>query len=379
MPKLKYIFVHGLSGWGQYDSMYKRMPYWGMHGGDLISFLRKSGFDCYAASVDPTGSAWDRACELYAQIAGKRTDYGKYHSEQYNHARYGKDFTDRPLIKEWSDDTRLVLIGHSFGGVTARLFAELLSNGDRDEQNSTRDGSLSELFKGGYSKRIFSIVTLAAPTNGTTAYDLFEDPDFDPSSVKVPVWSKAFAKMMSAGTSPKRDYRDPKDYADYDMHVDRAKEINERIQTLPEVYYFSVPCSKTALSDGKHVPQKGMEQLFTMRSYQIGAYTGTTRGGIAIGEEWKENDGLVNTYSALAPHNAPRCPYDAEKIEPGIWNVLPVLKEDHMYLQGGLGKRHNIRPFYTGLITMIDELYNKETRRKAWMHLKQSSPEEAPE
>ncbi|MBQ1506680.1 MAG: hypothetical protein IIZ48_07945, partial [Erysipelotrichales bacterium] len=176
-----------------------------------------------------------------------------------------------------------------------------------------------------------------------------------------------------------RDYRDPKDYADYDMHVDRAQEINERIQTLPEVYYFSVPCSKTALSDGKHVPQKGMEQLFTMRSYQIGAYTGTTRGGIAIGEEWKENDGLVNTYSAIAPHNAPSCPFDAMKIEPGIWNVMPVLKEDHMYLQGGLAKRHDIRPFYTGLITMIDELYNKETRRKAWMHLKQSSPEEAPE
>ena len=24
-----YIFVHGLSGWGEYDAQYKLMPYWG--------------------------------------------------------------------------------------------------------------------------------------------------------------------------------------------------------------------------------------------------------------------------------------------------------------------------------------------------------------
>lgn len=41
-----------------------------------MDFLREKGYDCHAASVSPTGSAWDRACELYAQLAGKRTDYG---------------------------------------------------------------------------------------------------------------------------------------------------------------------------------------------------------------------------------------------------------------------------------------------------------------
>ena len=42
--KLVYVFVHGLSGWGSYDETYKRMPYWGMRGGDLISFLNEQGF-----------------------------------------------------------------------------------------------------------------------------------------------------------------------------------------------------------------------------------------------------------------------------------------------------------------------------------------------
>ena len=77
MGKLTLIFVHGLSGWGSYDAAYQRMPYWGMRGGDLMAFLRQQGFDCYAASVAPTGSAWDRACELYARLSAPEWITGK--------------------------------------------------------------------------------------------------------------------------------------------------------------------------------------------------------------------------------------------------------------------------------------------------------------
>ncbi len=80
MSRLTYVFVHGLSGWGSYDDAYRRIPYWGMRGGDLMVHLRDRGYDCYAASVAPDGSAWDRACELYAQIAGTKVDYGEAHS-----------------------------------------------------------------------------------------------------------------------------------------------------------------------------------------------------------------------------------------------------------------------------------------------------------
>lgn len=37
---MKFIFVHGLSGWGSYDSQYKWIPYWGMTGGDVINSLK---------------------------------------------------------------------------------------------------------------------------------------------------------------------------------------------------------------------------------------------------------------------------------------------------------------------------------------------------
>ncbi len=346
MSDLKYIFVHGLSGWGSYDKAYARTPYWGMRGGDLMAVLREKGFDCYAASVAPTGSAWDRACELYAQIAGCRVDYGKTHSSRCNHERFGRDFSECPLIEGWGKDTRLVLLGHSFGGATIRLFSELLAKGDPEEKAD----DASPFFLGGMGDRIRAIVTLASPMNGTTAYDMFDDPAFDPTSVKVPWWSNVFANFMSTGIKAKADGRDPSDCAAFDMHIDNALAMNSRISTLPHVYYFSVPFSFS--TDMR--PKKGMEPLFTRHSYRICAYTGRTRGGVEIDDSWRENDGLVNTISAKVPSGAPSKPLDRSAIESGVWNVFPVMEGDHMWAQGGLMKRHDIRAFYLDLLSLID-------------------------
>ena len=354
MSSLRFIFVHGLSGWGSYDKVYRRMPYWGMRGGDLMAFLRGKGYDCYAASVSPAGSAWDRACELYAQLAGTRTDYGKAHSAEYRHARFGRDYSSCPLVPEWDGGARLVLLGHSFGGATVRLFSELLAHGSETERAA---GAGSALFTGGMEKQIHSVVALASPMNGTTAYDMFEDPSFDPGSVKVPLWSRFPARMMSMGTRPRKDGRDERDYAGYDMHIDRALELNECMKVLPGVYYFSVPCSKTrAGADGRWHPVKGMEPLFVMRAGQIGAYTGMTRNGFPVDGKWLENDGLVNTVSAMSPLNAPSVPLDETDILPGRWNVFPVADGDHMWPQGGLLRRHDIKAFYIRLLDMISRL-----------------------
>jgi triacylglycerol lipase len=249
------------------------------------------------------------------------------------------------------------MLGHSFGGATVRMFSELLAHGDEEERCAAGTDELSPLFAGGMEKRIHSIVTLSSPMNGTTAYDLFEDPGFDPAAVKVPRWSTGLAKMMSLGTSPKQDGRDPKDYTNWDMHLDRAGEINERITTLPDVYYFSVPCSATEKQpDVTFRPNRDVEPMLVMRASLIGAYTGKTAGGMTVDESWRESDGLVNTISAMAPSGAPSKPLDREHIEPGLWNVFPTLRGDHMWVQGGLLRRHDIRPFYLDLLTMISSL-----------------------
>lgn len=359
---LTFIFVHGLSGWGSYEFNYKLMPYWGLFNGDLMKFLQRQGFPCCAASVAPTGSAWDRACELYAQLAGKRVDYGEVHSRIYSHKRFGKDFTGRPLIPNWDEKTRLVLLGHSFGGTTARLLSELLAHGDQGEREGTDPAQLSPLFRGGMEKRIQGIVTITSPTNGTTAYTLTEDESFDPGLIKISLWEKFLAKLMTMGTKPKKDGRDDRDYADYDMHIDQARALNERISTFPWIYYFSVPCRASQKQpNGVWVPDKSKtEPMFLKHSFLIGKYSGKTKAGFVIDKRWRENDGLVNTLSARAPFGAPQKDLDPEHIEPGIWNVLTTFEGDHISLQGGMMRRHDIKQFYLDLLTMISNAIEQE-------------------
>lgn len=355
---VKYVFVHGLSGWGSYDDAYRWMPYWGMLSGDLIKYLDKQGFDCYAASVAPEGSAWDRACELYAQLTGTVVDYGKAHSERCGHQRFGRDFSDEPLLPDWEAGDQIVLLGHSFGGATIRLFSEILANGWEEERAATDPAELSPFFRGGQGERIRAIVTLAAPSNGTTAYDLHEDESFDADSVTVSAFEERMAGLFESRPSGERDGRLLSDYAGFDMHIDNALRLNDSISTLSHVYYFAVPCSATAENpDGTHSPVRSlMEPMYRKSSAQIGQYSGTTQGGCVIDASWWENDGLVNTVSAQAPSGAPWVEYRPGQVEPGVWNVMPVYEGDHMSLQGGLTKINSIRPFYLELLEMIEAL-----------------------
>ena len=323
-----YIFVHGLMGWGEDDFIYDLMPYWGMFGSDLMSYLNRNGFDCHAASVAPTDSAWDRACELYAQLTGTVTDYGKAHAEKYGHDRYGTDFTGKALIDDWNSENKINLLGHSFGGATVRMLAHLMAEGDSEEMASTPADEISGLFTGGKADWIYSVTALAAPHNGTTAYGVEESEE---------------AEL---------------DTAAYDMHIDNALALNETLTISENIYYFSFACSMTKQNDdGTHSPvTENMESLFTSSSQEMGALMGTTPGGFVVGTEWFENDGLVNTYSALAPLSDPSTDYDAENVKTGIWNVMPVYNGDHMSLQGGMTVVNNVKPLYIEHLSMINSL-----------------------
>lgn len=355
---LKFVFVHGLSGWGHYDAVNYVYPYWGLTGGSITKYLGRQGYDCYEASVAPSGSAWDRACELYAQLAGTVVDYGKEHSERCHHDRYGKDYSKNPLMDDFYDST-IVLLGHSFGGATIRLFSEILVDGSPAEQECTDADDLSPFFKGGDTDRIFAIVTLAAPSNGTTAYDLYEDPEFNVDSIYVPAKYEKAGDLMSDGTKAKIDGRIAEDYAAYDMHIDNAYELNETITTFENIYYFAYPCSTTIIDEnGEKIPNADITESMFMRSaIRMNKYAGTTKGGIVIDESWQSNDGLVNEVSAMAPSFAPSETYQSGvTLEPGKYYVMPTITGDHMYFQGGMTKRVNIKPFYLELVQMISSL-----------------------
>ena len=358
MTHIMYVFCHGLNGTGQYDKRYEKKPYWGRASGDVVAALRAQGYDAFAASVTPQGSTWDRACELYAQIAGTVTDYGIAHSREYRHERFGRDFTNQPLIPAWNADTQLTLIGHSFGGATIRLLSELLAHGNTEERKATPADELSPLFAGGMAQRVRAIVTLAAPSNGTTAFELTRDPNFKKPRVKVTVKNKLLGRFLQSIMKVKTDGRDPRDWANYDMMLDNAQAFNNKVSTLPHVYYLSVACDATEPGpNGTRVPDASLiDPLFVKSSTYIGCYNCKTAAGLVAEDEWYANDGLVNTISARAPFDAPHKPMERDKIEKGVWNIMPDLRTNHGFFTGGYLKKQNPHPFFQDLIELLESL-----------------------
>ena len=363
------IYVHGLMGWGEHDQIYAVIPYWGLTS-DLMPYLTGKGYESYAASVGPLSSAWDRACELYAQLTGTTVDYGAAHAAEYGHARYGVTY-DKPLFEGWSADKKINLVGHSFGGATIRLFLDILADGSAEEQAAARaDGTeVSPFFQGGKADWVYSLTTLAAPHNGTTFLECCGDMTQFAAEI-----STTMAKLLGISDFKgvydfqleqfgfyrkdgetvlealdrvlHSDFLSHNDNVFRDLTIDRALELNDDIEIQPNVYYFSYAGDKTRQSavTGERTSAVDMTPLFVPFANQMCSYYDqTTAGGFQIDKSWAPNDGLVNTVSALYPtDSASRCltksgktgyiqqdGYSNVSYHPGVWNVMPVRHYDH--------------------------------------------------
>ena len=348
------IFVHGYAGWGDENWYNALLPYWGMQNGDLMKYLTARGFESHAASVSPTSSAWDRACELYAELTGTVTDYGEAHSESCGHERYGKDYSKEKLLENWSAEEKINLFGHSFGGATVRMLTELLANGSEEERAAGND--VSPLFEGGKADWVHSVVTVSAPHNGTSSYDVQELISSDPDATAA---EKAIAKTIMGISQVTNVGKSESDTAIYEMQIDHAMELNEKISTLENVYYFSFACDGTKLDENNvRVPDEEIlkNPMYVIVSNRLCSFTGVTPNGYVIDEKWQANDGLINTYSALCPLGAPSKAFDENNIEKGVWNVMEVQPGDHSTLQGAMNDYFNGREFYVNLLSMINSL-----------------------
>lgn len=372
-----FVFVHGLLGWGERDDINALVPYWGLAGAHILPFLRAGGVQCYAASVGPVSSAWDRACELYAQLAGTAVDYGIAHSAEFNHARFGIGY-EKPLFDGWSAEKKVNLIGHSFGGTTIRLFLDILADGRPEEvAAANRAGTaVSPFFEGGRADWVHSISAIGTPHNGTTFFEAnpnsaaviqslflayaralgitklkgvydFQLDQFGIQKKSDESFAEAVSRVIGGGRLPRADS------AYGDLSVDQALAINDKIALRDNVYYFSYPGSKTiiSLTSYAHRPCLGMTPALKVFSADIGGYYDKkTGGGTYIGKDWAENDGLVNTVSAKYPTRSDgKCLTESgsvgytirdsmclENAQSGIWNVMPTSSRDHLALIGGL-------------------------------------------
>lgn len=109
-----------------------------------------------------------RAMQIFYELKGGTVHYGREHSVFHGHDEEGITFEEGKL-PEWDEDHPVHLIGHSFGGVTARVLHAYLAEGNR--------------FRGHVTSRnwVISVNTISAPLNGSLmVYSLGANVGFAP-------------------------------------------------------------------------------------------------------------------------------------------------------------------------------------------------------
>ena len=371
-----YVFVHGMMGWGEDKKFYKVIPYWGMVTGNYPRRMREKGYEVYTPTVSPLGSAWDRACELYANLTGTTVDYGVAHSKEKGHNRFGETFPEA-MLPDWTPERSIHLLGHSFGGPTMRMFVELLRNGSPEERAATPAGQLSPLFEGGHGDLVKSITTISGPFDGITfphalpktvdygltygipmvasiignvgsgrVYD-FQMSQWGITAVKNGV---RFARDM-LNMKAIRNFVKAKDNVFADIHIPQAAEINKKLSVPAEQYLFSVTGNGTKKGkSGNQVRAPIMIFAFAPFAYSLGKFPDQTIAGVKITEGWRMNDGIVPVESGRHPTTEPWCEWVDVKDKPiqkGIWHALPTVPGDHGTVIGGsisfIGKKRGQR------------------------------------
>ena len=361
------VMMHGLLGWGN-DEMYG-INYWGGKN-SLRKLLTKKGYTVYTPTIGSISSNWDRACELYAYIKGGTVDYGEAHSDNAGHARFGRTYPG--VYKEWGDvdangnTNKVHLIGHSMGGETIRVLAQLLENGYEDEINYDQE-NISPLFTGD-KHWIHSIMTIATPHDGSQ--------EAEKQTSLEPYYHNLFALVAANGGTITSDnpcldlkmdqwglkkqdgesyesyyrkvffsniWKETKDLSLWDLSLEGAKELNSWVKAQDDIYYFSIACVDThkSLLSGYQIPNINMKPLLIKSAVYLGSYTNYLTGKVKVDSNWWRNDGMVSVRSAIGPHEGSNDeivnynPNTTPQI--GAWNYMGELYNvDHIEVVGQL-------------------------------------------
>lgn len=391
------VLVHGLFGWGNTEVAHSN--YWG--GTDSIrELLQNKGYTVYTPTIGPVSSNWDRACELYAYLVGGTVDYGAVHSKKYGHERYGRKFDGiLPELNDPDSTLKIHLVGHSMGGETIRMLAQLLENGDAQEQTETPDGNISPLFSGKCRHWIDSITTIATPHDGS---------QYDDTKYKIEPLSHQFVAALAAVTGANIDdtnlgldfkldqwglereagesyasyykrvmnsklWKDTNDLSIYDLDTDGAAVLNAYAKAQPDIYYFTISCSDTYASPvypHYQIPYPNMNPILLTSSIYMGHHVNYAVGHVAIDNTWWKNDGIVSVRSAIRPHSGSNDPYNENygvskdgtyqfksNTPKGTWNYIEEIKNtDHINVVGQISNKAYLQSKFFQLAAMLESI-----------------------
>ncbi|GLD98860.1 hypothetical protein PINS_up007578 [Pythium insidiosum] len=379
------ILVHGFAG-QPVDA--NGTQYWGRRHGDFADELRKLGHDVFVANIGPLSSNWDRACELYAQIKGGRVDYGANHSDRFGHERFGRTYPG--LYPQWGETVdgqvcKVHLVGHSMGGTTSRMLAQLLAHGT-DGAPTQEDATSHPLFTGG-KHWVHSITTISTPNQGSTLVDAIEtfgdaiedvvatwfavrgakgEPITGSYDAQLDQWSlQPRRKNESVAQYIRRVFKSKmfapgfQDSVVWSLSTTGARAENAWVTTLPSVFYFSVVNHCSMLEyDANQKPVRARPkgcasfELSTTAAFIGSSFTTTTR---KFPSTWLANDGAVNAASMVSDGRGPVVAYEGVST-PGHWMTLPpLLRMDHTAI---VGSQRDVNPIelYVSLAALLADL-----------------------
>ena len=358
------VLIHGFMGWG--ESEMGEYNYWGGNK-DYIDLIRKNGSIVFELSVGPVSSNWDRAIEAYYQLKGGQVDYGKSHSKKYSIEQKPINKVYKGLYPKWNENNPIHIIGHSMGGQTARMLQYLLSQ-EFFTDESTNQKEESNILGNVHNRWIKSITSISTPHDGTTLTEIvtktipfiqyfvgvagvigtkFYDFDLSQWGFKMKnneSWTNYLNRMKQHSAWETRNI------SSWDLSLDGARELNNRLQSSAEVYYFSIVTSTTKKREfgPNHDPVGNTSILIKTRSKLLGSRSGYWADGSKTDSLWFENDGVVNTTSMYGPStgiNGPDPLMEYEKgdlLIPGQWYWQKKSNMDHWSIIGHLGNEKRV-------------------------------------